>query len=107
MGITRTTLDKLVKEYDKPSFFQYKRTYQNIIKENNFYLLSCNRSTKKLINKRIKNLKNPPKNIEIIEEMETIKLQRKYIGKYFPFGDTIEIDARIHPWFNDEKRTTL
>ena len=128
-------MDKLIKEYDKPSFFQYKRTYsnnkinektrsklfngtinfldkinshrkkttfmptfatlkpymdkensvsirtyQNIIKENDFYLPSCDSSTKRLINKRIRNLKSPPKHIEIIEEMETIKLQRKYKG---------------------------
>ena len=110
LGIIRTILDKIIKEYDKPSFFQYERTYsnnkisyeirnklfsntinflnkinshrkeitfipifsilksyidredfvcmrtyQNIIKENNFYLLSCDRFTKKLINKKIKN----------------------------------------------------
>ena len=79
------------------------RTYQNIIKENNFYLPSCTRATKKKIRRRIKLNETEKKHTDILEKMEEIKIQRKYTRKYFPFGDTVEIDACEHAWFGDEK----
>jgi hypothetical protein len=72
------------------------RTFENIIKENNFYLPSCHRNTKKIIRKRLKALKKPKTYIELMEDLEEIKIERKYKRKYFSFGDTVEIDACEH-----------
>lgn len=96
---------KMVYYFSKYSFEVSLRTYKNILKSNNIYVLSCKANIKKKNRKRIKFSKDKQQiiNMDIIDDLEKWKATRIYKGKRCHFGLSIQLDVCEHAWIQDEK----